>query len=445
MKPFTIIIFGSTGDLAKRKIIPALYQLHKKKVNFNAICIGRRPYTTEKYYSFATEYMKRPEKSFAKRISYFIADFQDEGKICLIPEYLKKNLKGTIICYLAVSPEYFGPIVKQLAHCGFVGRHMSHVRVVFEKPFGDNLKSARKLNKTIRSLFKENQIYRVDHFLGKEAVQNLLVLRFANQLFEHAWNKDHIEKVHIFAREQIGVGTRAGYYDGIGALKDMVQNHLMQLLSLVAMEEPNSFNPMAVRNEKLKVVRALGKIQNLSDNLVRGQYKGYLNEKGIAKGSSTETYVALRTVINNNRWRGVPFILETGKSLNRKNVGIKIFFKPVKNIFKAGILPNSMEITIEPKGDINFFFNAKEGGYTPSFRQVAMNFSSDSEFGVAMEAYEKLIYDIANGDQTLFTRADEIEASWKWIDGTVRRWKKLPLRKYKKGSHGPKENGKIIH
>jgi glucose-6-phosphate 1-dehydrogenase len=322
---------------------------------------------------------------------------------------------------------------------------MSHVRVVFEKPFGDNLKSARKLNKTIRSLFKENQIYRVDHFLGKEAVQNLLVLRFANQLFEHAWNKDHIEKVHIFAREQIGVGTRAGYYDGIGALKDMVQNHLMQLLSLVAMEEPNSFNPMAVRNEKLKVVRALGKIQNLSDNLVRGQYKGYLNEKGIAKGSSTETYVALRTVINNNRWRGVPFILETGKSLNRKNVGIKIFFKPVKNIFKAGILPNSMEITIEPKGDINFFFNAKEGGYTPSFRQVAMNFSSDSEFGVAMEAYEKLSYDIANGDQTLFTRADEIEASWKWIDGTVRRWKKLPLRKYKKGSHGPKENGKIIH
>tara|TARA_Y100000310_G_scaffold345348_1_gene463997 strand:+ start:432 stop:1787 length:1356 start_codon:yes stop_codon:yes gene_type:complete len=443
VEPFTLILFGSTGDLTKRKILPAMYELYKKGLDFNIVAIGRRTMSSDEYYAFASEFIKR-DKGFKKRVSYFIADFQNEGQICLIPEYLNKNLKKSIICYLAVSPNYFSPIIKQLSKCGFVKKHHGSVRVVFEKPFGDNLKSARKLNKTIGKLFKEDQIYRIDHYLGKEAVQNLLVLRFANQLLESDWCNKYIEKVHIYAKESIGVGTRAGYYDKIGALKDMVQNHLMQILSLVAMEKPKDFSAAALRSEKLKVVKSL-KLRNVKKQIVKGQYTGYLKEKNIALGSKTETYVGLKLEVHNKRWQGVPFYLETGKSLKEKKVGVDIYFKPVDNIFGFDIAPNIMEINIEPQGDINYLFNTKEIGHELKVRRVTMNFSSESEFGgKGMEAYEKLIFDISRGDQTLFTRSDEIEASWKLIDSISRKWKKFPLYKYKKGSLGPKEKGKVI-
>jgi glucose-6-phosphate 1-dehydrogenase len=436
IEPFTIILFGSTGDLTKRKLIPALYELYKKGVDFNIIGMGRRPWKDQHYRTFVTSFLKRPKKLFVDRISYFIADFQDKGKICMIPSYLSKNLKKNIICYLAVAPHFFAPIVEQLDHCGFVEQHRKKVSVVFEKPFGHDLKSAKKLNKEIRKLFDEKQIYRIDHYLGKEAVQNLVLLRFSNPVFQNDWNGDSIEKIEIYAHETVGVGTRGGYYDETGAFKDMVQNHLMQTLSLVTMDKPKSFSEKDVRDAKVKVVKSLKKV-DLS-KVVRGQYVGYTKEDKIAKGSDTETYVKLQVEVNNPRWKGVPITIETGKMLHNREAGVKVYFKAIPNIFGFPIVPNKIDINIQPRGDINCYFNTKEVGTEMTSKEVKMNFSTATEFGTTgIDAYEKMIHDIATGDQTLFTRADEIEASWKFIDAIVKKWKKIKLKKYKKGSRGP--------
>ncbi|KQC04221.1 MAG: hypothetical protein APR54_08925 [Candidatus Cloacimonas sp. SDB] len=424
-----IVIFGASGDLTRKKLIPALYNLFKKgTLTDSIICLARKKFSTEDF----IESLQLAENigsneidpEFISYLTYYPTDFR-KPDINLLQTVLSKEEET--IFYLAVGPDLFQPIIDIIKQLG-----ISRKKVVFEKPFGFDLGSATELNDCISKTFNEKEIYRIDHYLGKEMVQNILVFRFANSIFEQIWNRDFIEKVEITISEAAGIGRRAEYYENAGALRDMMQNHLLQLLALTAMNPPISMQADDIRDEVVKVLR---KVKTL--NFKVAQYESYRQE--IEKPDSvTETYAALTLNIDEAKWQGVPFELKTGKKLAQRYAEINLIIKDVTcRLFsrerKIKNLPNTITLRIQPNEGIMVKFNAKIPGAGMDLQQVKMDFCHKCEFGPnTPEAYESLLYEIMEGDQTLFTRWDSVEASWKIIDPIRQQKKQLSF--YQEGS-----------
>ncbi|MFL0248220.1 glucose-6-phosphate dehydrogenase [Candidatus Clostridium stratigraminis] len=476
-----MVIFGGTGDLTHRKLLPAIYNLIRSKKlpdNFAIVSIGRREIENEVYIQEALASIKRFSRfkkidenlwnNIAKRLHYKKLEFHDSNgydELNIFLEGLDKayNTKGNRIFYLAVSPEYFHVITEELYVHQLVTNSNSWQRLIIEKPFGRDLASARRLNQTISKVFGEGNTYRIDHYLGKEMIQNLMVLRFANSIFEPLWNNRYIDNIQINSCETVGVENRGGYYDEAGALKDMVQNHMLQLLTLTAMEPPMDLTSNSIRDEKVKVLRSLEEMtpHKIKTNIIRAQYgegfngktrlKAYLTEDKVSKVSQTETYVALKLHVENFRWAGVPFYIRTGKRLAAKSTEIIVQFKSVPKILYSkeheNLNSNVLVIKVQPTEGIYFKFNTKMPGTENAIIPVQMDFCQSCQFeSNTPEAYEKLLFEVMNGDNTLFTSWDEVEYSWKFVDTIASIWNtennKLP--NYNAGSYGPIEANELI-
>ncbi|MGH7054091.1 MAG: glucose-6-phosphate dehydrogenase [Stellaceae bacterium] len=482
--PCTLAIFGAGGDLTQRLLMPALYNLAKARLlpqKFALIAVDRTPKSLASYRSTLAKGVKSfvsdtasggtsepfdaaAWDSIAQRITHFAGDLTEADTYRRLAEIVKKTdaenqTGGNVIFYLAVGARLFGTIVEQLGAAGLVREEGGQCRrVVIEKPFGSDLASARELNARILKVLREPQIFRMDHFLGKETVQNIMVLRFANGIFEPLWSRDHIDHVQITAAETVGVEHRANFYEATGALRDMVPNHVFQLLALTAMEPPNSFAADAVRTEKTKVIEAVHPFDHddVGRNVVRGQYgagtvrgaaaKAYRAEDGVAADSMTETYVALQLGIDNWRWAGVPFYLRTGKALARRTTEIAVHFKRAPfALFRDTpvdtLTPNVMVLQIQPDEGISLRFGAKIPGPEIALGGVQMNFRYSDYFKIApATGYETLLYDCMIGDAMLFQRADSVEAGWAVVQPILDRWrddKSVPLEFYAAGSAGP--------
>lgn len=466
-----IIIFGATGDLMKKKILPALYSLYERgylSQTMPVICVGRRKFTKNSYLEFLEPEENVPGHSehllsgFLQLLNYvkFDIDGGDMTTLCNTVARLDKNnsCKGNKIFYYAISPDLFEPLTMRLKKAPFMkGRGFR--RVVFEKPFGDNLKNAKELNKTVNKLFDEKQIFRVDHYLAKELVQNILTFRFSNSIFEQIWNKDFVDSIQLVVSEDIGVEGRADYYDKYGAIKDMLQNHILQMLSLVAMEEPKSLDPDAIRNEKVKVLKAV-QIPTAKD-LVVGQYGagkigddkvvGYKSEQGVEKKSTTETFIAAKMFVNNKRWKGVPFYVKTGKRLRSRFAEIRLILKDVScKLFskgRNGPARNVIVFKIQPEEGISVKVNSKSPGDDLKLDTALLDYCHKCKYSFdSPGAYEMLLRQIMLGDQTLFSRLDEVETSWKIVEpiiATAKR-KKVKFPNYKAGSCGPKDSDLLL-
>ena len=461
--PLSIVIFGASGDLSHRKLIPALYNLYLKKrlpLKFNIFGLGGREWTDDDLRSTAHTSLKElyPDlgneqdwKKFSQAITYRSGDFSDPAAHQHLADELTKAEKGVAdrMYYLATPPEFFLEIITNLANQKMLDEIEGWRRVVIEKPFGSDGLSARSLNENIHRVMNENQVYRIDHYLGKETVQNILVARFANTIFEPVWNRNYIENIQITVAEAVGVEKRGKYYDKAGTVRDMFQNHLLQLLTLVAMEPTSSYKPDALRDEKVKVISAIRPIRARDVNMhaVRGQYKGYRQEPNVLPDSHTETYAAIRFFIDNWRWQGVPFYLRSGKKLKEKSSEINILFKsPPHMIFssekKLEAPSNMLSMCLQPDEGILLRFEAKVPDTVAETRSVDMDYHYRDEFGpnAIPEAYERLLLDVINGDASLFTRADQTEISWDLFDPILESWQDpavSPLQKYSPGSWGP--------
>jgi len=480
LPPTILTIFGATGDLSADYLIPALLHMDEHKLlpkTFKLVCVGRRQLTAKSYLDFilkksnVIKKLSPAKKSrFLKHLIYYSGDFDHTEHFTNLAKILadadlprvaggkagKPNpsraarAEARHICYnrlfyFATSPQQFSAITKILKASGLLtacAAHERKVRVLVEKPFGFNLKSAQSLNALLLKYFTEDQIYRIDHYVGKETVQNLMVVRFANSLFEPLWNNRFIDHVEISVLEKDGAGERIGYYNQTGALKDFLQNHMLQMLALIAMDEPYNLTADFIRNEKLKVLQALEPFtaEKLSARLIKGQYQGYAKEAGAE--SQTETFFALKTYLNLPRWSGVPIYLKTGKRLSKKLTQISIHFRePVRCLF-MGCAPNVLTFQIQPDESVHLQINNKIPGFGIRLLQGDFEFGYGRAFkGEIPGAYERLLLDFMEGDQRLFIRSDEIEASWKYVDSITEspRFKNLPVYKYKAGSNGPKE------
>jgi glucose-6-phosphate 1-dehydrogenase len=480
--PTTLVIFGATGDLAKRKLLPALYNLaHEGALpeRFALIGTARSPMTDDEFRESAIESVKqfsrRPpdEKVLTKLLSdirYVDGSFDDDHVYEQIAGALADfdGVTGMTMnrCfYLSTAPTFFPVIVDALGRAGLARHDEAEVRVIIEKPFGRSLDEARDLNARVLSVFQEPQVFRIDHYLGKETVQNVMALRFSNNMFEPLWNRNYIDNVQITAAEDIGIGSRAGYYDSAGALRDLVQNHMLQLLSLLCMEPPVAFEADPVRDEKVKVLRAIRAptpIEIEQEIAVRARYgpgvvageevPGYLDEAGVPEDSTTETYAALRLEVHNWRWAGVPIYLRTGKRLARKVTEIAVTLKPVPHMafrseLSMDVKPNVLVLTVQPNEGVSLSIGAKIPGTRMAIRTVNMEFLYGTAFlSESPEAYERLIIDAMRGDATLFTRNDEVEAQWRICDPIVRAWEGSPgpLPEYTAGSQGPAEADRLL-
>jgi glucose-6-phosphate 1-dehydrogenase len=475
-QPCAIVIFGATGDLTHRKLVPALYNLAADGELPPAVTVigfARRPKKEDEFRAEMEEatrkFSRQPVrdeiwKTFAQSLFYHQSEFADAEGYKKLGERLAKidkerGTRGNRLFYLAVAPDQFEPILKNLKAAGLnQAPEGSWARVIVEKPFGTDLASARELNRIVHNAFAEEQTYRIDHFLGKETAQNILVLRFANAIFEPLWNTRYIDHVQITAAETLGVEGRAGYYEGAGALRDMVQNHLLQLLCLVAMEAPTDLRADSIRDEKVKVVRSLRRIRavDVGKNVVRGQYAegaingqpvpAYRQEKNVDPKSMTETYVALRLNIDNWRWADVPVYLRVGKRLPKSATEISVHFKKAPAVLfnkeTVTIEQNVLVIRIQPDEGISLRMLAKIPGTSLRIEPVKMDFHYGTSFGKASpEAYERLLLDAMSGDATLFARRDEVEEAWAFIDPIEEAWhakKDAPeLFFYPAGSWGP--------
>ena len=460
LPPTILTIFGATGDLSADYLIPALLHMDKHKLlpaDFKLVCVGRRPLDKVGYLNFIlkkSEKIKglsqKDKKSFLKHLIYFRGDFEHPESFKALAGVLADQEKPKHACfnrlfYFATNPQQFAALTRILQSCGLLtacSTHERQSRILVEKPFGFNLKSAQALNGLLLKYFEEEQIYRIDHYVGKETVQNLMVARFANSLFEPLWNNRFIDHVEISVFEKDGVGGRANFYDRSGAIKDFLQNHILQMLALIAMDEPYNLTANIIRDEKLRVLEALEPFDKakLASRLVLGQYAGY--EKEIKQESRTESYFALKTYVNLPRWSGVPFYLRTGKRLSKKLTQISIHFRePVRCLFK-GCAANVLTFQIQPDEAVFLQINSKIPGFGIELHQANLEFGYQKAFhGEIPSAYERLLLDFMEGDQRLFIRSDEIEASWHFVDSITESpvFKRLPVNKYKPGSSGPKE------
>lgn len=468
-----MVIFGGTGDLTHRKLMPALYNLVYDKLlpeHFAIVSIGRKEKTLEQYRnevfdSLNTHSRNKIDDSYWAKlrdlIYYFQFDFTDQSGYLKLKDFLeeldgKTHTEGNRVFYLAVAPEYFETIVNGIQTNNLDERKGAWNRLVIEKPFGKDLTTARKLNNKLIEVFDEKSIYRIDHYLGKEMIQNIMVLRFCNPVFESLWSNKFIDNIQISLNEKYGVGTRGGYYEHSGAVRDMVQNHIMQILSLVAMEPPVNLRTESIRTEKLKVIQAIEEFtpELLRDNVVFGQYgKGFIDgvpvpaykeEEKVPEKSSTETFVALKLYVNNFRWAGTPFYIRTGKRMGTKSAEIVIQFKPHPKVlyFKDEHVqePNLLVIRIQPNVGVFFQFNTKDFSTHNDIVSTKMDSSHISPpLGNTPEAYERLIFDILRGDATLFSRWDEVEASWMFADRIIeyRGLKRFNFPNYEAGTMGP--------
>jgi glucose-6-phosphate 1-dehydrogenase len=474
VEPTTLVIFGGTGDLAHRKLLPAIYNLaHEGQLpgRFNLIAFARKDHAHEDYQRLARESIQQYSRTQPKaevldaliqNIRYVPGEFDNAEAYDTLKKMLaefdaKSGIVFNRVFYLSTAPQFFPVIVHMLGEQKMDRVRDAETRLVVEKPFGFDLATARKLNRDVLREFKESQVFRIDHYLGKETVQNLLAFRFANSFFEPVWNRNYIDHVQITAAEDLGIGSRAGYYDHSGALRDLIQNHMSQLLALLAMEPPASFDADPLRDEKVKVLRAIQPptLEEVPRMSAHGQYTagviggqevpGYLEEEGVPPDSHTETYAALRLEINNWRWSGVPFYMRTGKRLARKVTEIAVQLKPVPHLaFKQqgslGVQPNQLILTVQPDEGVTLSLGAKIPGNLMRIRPVNLEFHYGTTFiSQSPEAYERLILDAMRGDASLFTRNDEVEAQWSIYDPVLEAWKEgrsLP-EGYSAGSQGP--------
>jgi glucose-6-phosphate 1-dehydrogenase len=479
--PTVLVIFGGTGDLAQRKLLPAIYNLaHEGALpeRFGLVGIARGDLSDEDYRSQAADWVREHSRRdvdddvlgrLVEGLKFVQGSFDDPDMYATLRDRLGEfdEAAGATLnraFYLSTSPAFFPVIVDCLGKHGLAAADDAEVRCVIEKPFGTTLAEARELNAEVLSTFREEQVFRIDHYLGKETVQNLMAFRFANGLFEPVWNRNYIDHVQITAAEDLGIGSRAGYYDSSGALRDLIQNHMLQLLCHVAMEPPTSFSADAVRNEKVKVLQAIATPteEQIPGMAVRAQYAaghsgadevvGYLDEDGVPDDSNTETYAALRLEIRNWRWSGVPFYLRTGKRLARKVTEIAVHLKPVPHMAfsqegSLGAQPNVLVMTLQPNEGVTLKLGAKIPGTRMRIRPVNMEFLYGTAFlSQSPEAYERLLLDAMRGDATLFTRNDEVEEQWRVCDPIVQLWEQTPgpLPQYEAGSGGPAEADDIV-
>ncbi len=481
--PCIMVIFGAAGDLTRRKLIPALYNLAKAQLlsrEFAILGVAHSPMSTEDFRNKLSEDIRHYAGSdidsdiwewFMRRLYYVTAEFNDKNVYSQLKTTLEKldkdhSTHGNYFFYLATAPDFFGPIVEQLAATGLMQEENGHWRrVIVEKPFGRDIDSAKTLNQQLLKFASEKQIYRIDHYLGKETVQNILAFRFANGIFEPIWNRRYIDHVQITVAETVGVEQRGSYYDQAGALRDMVPNHIMQLISLTAMEPPVSFRADAVRDEQAKILHAIQPLssEEVLTRTVRGQYgsgvenahrvPGYREEPDVPPDSRTETFVAMKLAIDNWRWADVPFYLRTGKRLATQSTQIVIQFRrapfvlfrdtPVENL-----MPNQLVLHIQPEEGIALQFAAKVPGPIMRLGAVDMNFKYADYFGTQPSTgYERLLHDCMIGDATLFQRADMVEAGWCVVSPALDVWKALPPRNfpnYPSGSWGPKDSDELL-
>ncbi len=469
--PLDLVIFGGSGDLATRKLLPALLirfqtgELGGIGGHFRIVCLGQREisradfekFISEKVAEYLDPTVAREWPNFLQCIDYVCLDATSLQDYASLRAAVREDDAVVRIFYLSTPPDLFTGIVENLAIAGLVHKNC---RLVLEKPLGRDLASARAINAHVQRYFEERQIFRIDHYLGKETVQNLLALRFGNVLFEPLWRREWVSDVQITIAEDIGVGTRAGYYDRTGALRDMLQNHLLQLLCIVAMEPPVSLSPDAVRDEKLKIIKALKPFgpAEIANNVVRGAYRagmvngaiaaGYANEDGVPEGSNTETYVALKAEINSWRWAGVPFFLRTGKRMPERVAEIVVRFRTLPHSIFPGLTgavhPNTLHINLQPDEGLRLRLMAKTPGEGMHLRATELELDFHEAFkstplAPRMEAYERLLLDVMRDRPTLFTRRDELEAAWEWVEPILAAWERNneSPRPYTAGTWGP--------
>lgn len=484
LEPCVMVIFGATGDLTHRKLLPALYNLaleHPLPAGFSVVAFARRPYDDDVFRQQALESINQYSRqkpinqqvwdSFVAGLHYLQSNFNDPEGYTKLNTLLNKldqerGTSGNRIFYLSTPPSQYPEIIQNLGNAGLNRNRKGWTRIIIEKPFGHDLNTAHELNRQVARVFREDQIYRIDHYLGKETVQNINVFRLANGIFEPVWNRRYVDHVQITVAENLGLEGRAGYYEESGAIRDMIQNHMLQLLTLVAMEPPIALDANSVRDEKVKVLHALQPMtgHDVLENTIRAQYgpgwvgghqvPGYLQENGVSPTSSTETYVALKTFIDNWRWAGVPFYLRTGKHLPKRVSEVAIQFKqPPLMLFKDSdtqgqVEPNVLTLRIQPDEGISLKFGAKVPGTDMQIRSVNMDFFYGSSFVREQpEAYERLLLDAMHGDSTLFTRRDEVEAAWSFVQGILDGWNSASrdtIHTYESGSWGPQAADEFI-
>ena len=481
LEPCSIVIFGASGDLTSRKLVPALYHLAKENQmppDYRIVGFARREKTDESWRTELRQALDQFSRTkpvddkvwseFAKHLFYCQGDLTEKESFQKLEKTLSSfgsgPLRQNLLFYLATSPSQFGPAVEQLHEAGLIHKTngspngQGWQRIVVEKPFGHDLASAHDLNRELTRYAAEQQVFRIDHYLGKETVQNIMMFRFSNSIFERLWNRESVDHVQVTVSEELGVGQRGGYYEEAGALRDMVQNHLLQVLSLIAMEPPVSLDAESIRDEKVKLLKSIRpmKPDDVARQVVRGQYfagtidgdlrQGYRQEAKVMSDSNTETYVALKLFIDNWRWSGVPFYLRTGKSLPLSASEVRIQFRPTPHVLFAAecgqnLDSNALALRLQPDEGIYLRFNGKVPGTSLEVRPVRMHFSYDAEFGAyTPEAYERLLLEAMAGDATLFIRRDEVETAWQIVDSIRSGWTGKPLTNrefYAAGTWGP--------